>query len=399
MDNRPLALVIWTINVALLAVLAFVVYAFLMQPPSPGRPAYIPVEEDLPRLSEPRQWREIDINELVERYTEVDRRPHNQPPYEALYSYDYHRLYPPAPPRKIPEPDPDPVSEPDPPPTAEEALEDLMTKVEVVMLRVPDRAMVQLLQRNEQVTIAPPERVRPRGSTGERSLVNTNLRSFGIPADVLEVVGDEDAQIGGVRVLYTYRDEEFELLLPRPHIENPFTMVRGEERGTRSTPEVSEGRNDGDADGGGRADEDATAAAQGEDGAQEDPQGVPDPDFPDTRQVDDAVWAIGPEEVEHVQQRVDDIIDELRPRQYTDPDTGERHVRLTNVPSGSYAARRGFQSGDILKSINGVSVSSREEAIDYVRANPNEPQYRVVILRVGREQTLTYRNPQYRSDD
>ena len=53
----------------------------------------------------------------------------------------------------------------------------------------------------------------------------------------------------------------------------------------------------------------------------------------------------------------------------------------------------GVQGGDVLISVNDVAMSSKTQAINYVRQNPDLPKYVVVIKRLGREITKTIYAP------
>ncbi len=54
----------------------------------------------------------------------------------------------------------------------------------------------------------------------------------------------------------------------------------------------------------------------------------------------------------------------------------------------------GVQGGDVLISINGTPVSSKSQAINYVRQNPDEPKYEVVIQRLGKPITKVFYPPE-----
>jgi type II secretory pathway component PulC len=53
----------------------------------------------------------------------------------------------------------------------------------------------------------------------------------------------------------------------------------------------------------------------------------------------------------------------------------------------------GVRDGDVLISINGVPVKSKNEAINYVRQNPDLPRYDVVLSRLGKEIQKTFYVP------
>ena len=72
-------------------------------------------------------------------------------------------------------------------------------------------------------------------------------------------------------------------------------------------------------------------------------------------------------------------------------------IKVDRIAPGSIAASYGVQQGDILKSINGNPVNTKEQAIDWVKGNPNLPEYVVVFERLGKEFTKTYRPPPRRN--
>jgi len=72
---------------------------------------------------------------------------------------------------------------------------------------------------------------------------------------------------------------------------------------------------------------------------------------------------------------------------------GRSQVVVQSVPVRVQRAY-GVQSGDVLVSINGVAMSSKTQAINYVTQYPDEPKYVVVIRRLGKEITKTFYPPQ-----
>jgi S1-C subfamily serine protease len=58
------------------------------------------------------------------------------------------------------------------------------------------------------------------------------------------------------------------------------------------------------------------------------------------------------------------------------------------------AERHGAQAGDVIKSINGHTVNSTQEAITYVKTNSNKyTTWEVVIENKGKTRTVTYQSP------
>ncbi|MCU0726655.1 MAG: PDZ domain-containing protein [Planctomycetes bacterium] len=76
----------------------------------------------------------------------------------------------------------------------------------------------------------------------------------------------------------------------------------------------------------------------------------------------------------------------------TDPDTGKAAgLMLKEITTGSYPARCGFRPGDIVRSVNGVPVHSRQEAVAYARGpGKDAAKYVVEVERGGRVITLTF---------
>lgn len=63
---------------------------------------------------------------------------------------------------------------------------------------------------------------------------------------------------------------------------------------------------------------------------------------------------------------------------------GKPAIRLEKIPSRSVLARGGAKQGDALVSINGKRMTSKSQALSYLKANPDLPSYEVVIMRNGR---------------
>lgn len=125
--------------------------------------------------------------------------------------------------------------------------------------------------------------------------------------------------------------------------------------------------------------------------------GVRNSNRPARSQKKAGVWEIGQEDAVEFEQNYQSYISEVSTADYRDPVTGKKiGMQLTNVPAGSFAARHGAQSGDVLISINGDSVTSEQEAIQYVNRNSEQgvTTWRVRILRLGREVEEVYRSNQ-----
>jgi len=86
---------------------------------------------------------------------------------------------------------------------------------------------------------------------------------------------------------------------------------------------------------------------------------------------------------------------EVASRVHYDARTGKRDgVEITRVQPNSVAARHGAQEGDIIKSINGHPVTSKQEAVKFVKNNQDRyTTWEVVVENLGRERTVTYESP------
>ena len=70
-------------------------------------------------------------------------------------------------------------------------------------------------------------------------------------------------------------------------------------------------------------------------------------------------------------------------------------LKVREVKAGSIAARHGVQAEDVVISINGNSVTSEQQAIQYVRQNSDSTSvWNVRILRNGREVEEVYHSPE-----
>jgi len=69
---------------------------------------------------------------------------------------------------------------------------------------------------------------------------------------------------------------------------------------------------------------------------------------------------------------------------------GGKKIAFKNVrPNGLASKTYGIKSGDVLVSINGVPVSSKSQAIRWVKDHPDLPKYVVVVNRIGQQITKT----------
>ena len=66
-------------------------------------------------------------------------------------------------------------------------------------------------------------------------------------------------------------------------------------------------------------------------------------------------------------------------------------VRLFGASGGTYLARLGFESGDLLQTINGYDVTSPEKSLEAYSRLRSADELRVGIVRRGIPMTLVYR--------
>jgi hypothetical protein len=80
----------------------------------------------------------------------------------------------------------------------------------------------------------------------------------------------------------------------------------------------------------------------------------------------------------------------------TDSAGNPRGVRITALPESKtpLAPSHGLFMGDVIRSINGVAVSSKEEIVEYLRGpGKGLPKYKLVVELNGAERTVVYRVP------
>ncbi|MFO0981612.1 MAG: hypothetical protein U1E76_07635 [Planctomycetota bacterium] len=78
---------------------------------------------------------------------------------------------------------------------------------------------------------------------------------------------------------------------------------------------------------------------------------------------------------------------------------GNRQITLGLKKTDGRLAALGFESGDILISVNDVPMKSKSQGIQWARANPNLPSYKIVIERRGQQITKTIYAPRKKGGD
>jgi hypothetical protein len=115
--------------------------------------------------------------------------------------------------------------------------------------------------------------------------------------------------------------------------------------------------------------------------------GVPD----ETVEIAPGRWLLGQNDLEEIRADPQKILSEdLSMRSLPPPaDGGRSSLELTKVKDGSLPARYGFASGDRLISVNGIPMTSQVAAVNWYKANPDEPAYTIVYERRGAVKSTT----------
>ncbi|MEO6708835.1 MAG: PDZ domain-containing protein [Planctomycetota bacterium] len=106
-------------------------------------------------------------------------------------------------------------------------------------------------------------------------------------------------------------------------------------------------------------------------------------------------FTIGTEDLDDWSENYDVYLNQIEAGKHRDPTTGKYDgIALTSVPANSVAAAHGVQEGDVIKSINGQPVNTKQEAIAYVKQNKDKfDVWEVVIESKGKQKTITYKVP------
>jgi len=104
------------------------------------------------------------------------------------------------------------------------------------------------------------------------------------------------------------------------------------------------------------------------------------------------MWMIPEAEAERLVDEAGDILEQATLSSYRDPQGRAAGIRLDQVDSGSLILDRGFQVGDIVQKVNGQSVNSKTELVDWVKRNHERySMYRVEVQRRGQIKRLNFR--------
>ena len=94
--------------------------------------------------------------------------------------------------------------------------------------------------------------------------------------------------------------------------------------------------------------------------------------------------------VKEVQENYSKLYDELKPREAHDRNGNVIGITADNIEQVELARRFGFKNGDVIQEINGVKIGSVKEAIEVMNRFQNDPSQRVVVMRNGRSQMLSF---------
>jgi hypothetical protein len=117
---------------------------------------------------------------------------------------------------------------------------------------------------------------------------------------------------------------------------------------------------------------------------------------PETTRIDDRTWQIGYDTAKRIEKNYAEELANQRTADHRDARNGRRDgIQLLDVAPGSLAETHGLSTGDIVKSINGHPVTSKQEAVTFVKNNKDAyDKWEVVIESKGHEKTLVYYSPQ-----
>ena len=106
-------------------------------------------------------------------------------------------------------------------------------------------------------------------------------------------------------------------------------------------------------------------------------------------------WQIPLEAQAWTAKHAEKIAEDVGVEPVVDPDTRKPiGILIKSLPKNSGLSKYGIEPGDILVSINGVPMSSRAEAMRWLKGDgKGQRRYVAVVLRKGREITITYDVP------
>ena len=106
-------------------------------------------------------------------------------------------------------------------------------------------------------------------------------------------------------------------------------------------------------------------------------------------------YYVGTEDASSFANNYDQILSrDISSETYYDKDGKRAGIKITRVESDSIAAQHGMQSGDIIKSVNGYPVNSKQEAIAFAKKNSDRYEiWQVEVENMGRTRTEVYHSP------
>lgn len=106
-------------------------------------------------------------------------------------------------------------------------------------------------------------------------------------------------------------------------------------------------------------------------------------------------YYIGTEDAEAFSKNYNDILArDIGSETYFDKDGNRAGIKITKVAKDSIAAQHGMQQGDIIKSINGYPVNSKQEAIAFAKKNADRYEiWQIQVENLGRIRTEVYHSP------
>ena len=107
-------------------------------------------------------------------------------------------------------------------------------------------------------------------------------------------------------------------------------------------------------------------------------------------------WQIGTKDADYFKEHyTEELTRNVRTSRHQDPRSGKYDgIQIDSVTPGSAAAAHGAQEGDVIKSINGHSVTSVSEAVSYVKTHSDQTNtWEVVIESKGITKTVIYHSP------
>jgi hypothetical protein len=113
--------------------------------------------------------------------------------------------------------------------------------------------------------------------------------------------------------------------------------------------------------------------------------------------TDKGTFTIPRKEQDYLLENMETLIGDMQTREERDSGDKPSGVRIQKLKESSYLKQLGAREGDIVVSVNGVKVTSREQIVNHFRQNPVPPgttQVPVEIIREGQRQTIQYRLPQ-----